>query len=256
MREASILIVDDMSVLRNLVSRTLQHKMGIEHIHIAENGKAALEILRKKPVDIILSDWNMPVMNGEELLYEVRNDSKLKNIPFIMMTTNSNRDFIVTAIQLGVSNYITKPFTPHQLAEKLRTVWGYHCRRLDDRHACLPAHKLTVAVDEFKLGGQLLDLSQTGCLIQLKGHPSLSLFKICEVQLELIDPQGVDKNVAVIDSLFGMIVRLEAANSFHPTSLVCHMALYFNACKMNAGVSSKLSKLIQWLSSRSPDLIG
>ncbi|MDH4321257.1 MAG: response regulator, partial [Desulfobulbaceae bacterium] len=120
MRDVSILIVDDTATARNMVRSTLQNHFGTEHIYTAADGKEGLAILRQYRVDIIISDWNMPEMNGEEFLYEVRQNQATKKTPFIMMTSNDNRDFIVTAIQLGVTNYIIKPFTPNELTEKIR----------------------------------------------------------------------------------------------------------------------------------------
>lgn len=112
MRDVSILIVDDTATAREMVIRALRHSFGTETILTAADGREALTVLRENRVDIIISDWNMPGMDGEELLYEVRQNQATKKIPFIMMTSNEDRDFIVTAIQLGVTNYIIKPFTP------------------------------------------------------------------------------------------------------------------------------------------------
>lgn len=256
MRSATILLVDDMLTVRTIVSKTLETKMGVKSVLTAKNGKEALDILRSQKVDVILSDWNMPEMDGEELLYEVRQDSLLRNIPFIMMTANADRDFIVTAIQLGVTNYLVKPFTPAELEEKLRLAWGNFSKRNQPRHAAIPPHLVKIRIDEKILEGQLVDLSMTGALVSLKNDPSLNLFKFCEVTLELLDPHGTDPNTAVISSLYGMIVRLEAEDSFHPVSRSCHMGLYFNPMKMNTDVAAKLSRVLKWLSNRTPELIG
>ena len=256
MREVSILIVDDTATARNLVRSTLQNHFGTETILTAANGREALDILRQNRVDIIISDWNMPVMTGEEFLYEVRQNPATKKTPFIMMTSNEDRDFIVTAIQLGVTNYIIKPFTPHELNEKIRSAWGFHWRRREDRHAYLPKHQVKVIVDGKTTTGEFLDISQTGALIKLSSHPSLTLFKVCELRLELIDPAGIDINSTVIDSLYGMIVRLEAENSFHPADRMCRMGLYFNPGTMRREVSAELGKFIKWLAGRTPELIG
>jgi len=255
LRNAAILLVDDSSTLLNLVSKALKTTIGVENILTAGNGKEAMKILRDKQIDIIISDWNMPEMDGEELLYEVRNDPALKSTPFIMMTTNSDRDFIVTAIQLGVTNYLVKPFTPSELEEKLRLAWGAFNRRNAPRHAALPKHIVKIKIDGKDMKGQFVDLSQTGALVRLNNDPCLSLFKLCEVTLELIDPQGVDSNTAIISGLPGMIVRLVAENSFHPTSRICHMGLYFNPATMKKELAVKLSKILNWLTDRTPDLI-
>ncbi len=256
MRRATVLLVDDMSTIRSLVSNTLKANLGIDNILMAENGEEALGILRTRKVDIILSDWNMPVMDGEELLYEVRQDSMLKDIPFVMMTTNNDRDFIVTAIQLGVTNFLVKPFKPFELEEKLRLAWGYFNRRNEPRQAGLPKHVAQIAVDGKKLEGEFLDLSQTGCLVNLKYDRCLRLFKSCEVNLELLEGPDGESKKQIIPTLTGMIVRLEAEDSFHPTSIRCHMGMYFNPAKMNKEMSEVLRKVLDWLGSRAPDVIG
>ncbi len=256
MRDVSILIVDDTETARNVVKTTLLNHLGTETVLTAADGREALRVISRQRVDIIISDWNMPVMNGEEFLYEVRQNEATLKTPFIMMTSNEDRDFIVTAIQLGVTNYIIKPFTPNELIEKIRSAWSSHWRRREDRHAYLPKHVVKVMVDDQTLPGQFLDISQTGGLIQLASHPALTLFKICELRLELIDPGGVDTNTTVIDALYGMVVRLEAVNSFHPADRMCRMALYFNPGTMRKDVTAQLAKFIKWLAGRTPELIG
>ena len=83
MQNATILIVDDSPTIQRLVSKTLEEKMGVKHIMTANNGIEAMAILRKEKIDIIISDWNMPEMDGEEFLYQVKHDPALKNLPFI-----------------------------------------------------------------------------------------------------------------------------------------------------------------------------
>ncbi len=255
MRNTAILVVDDSPTVLDLVSKTLHTKIGVQNIQTAENGKDALKILQEKHIDIIISDWNMPTMDGEELLYEVRNDADLKHIPFVMMTANSDRDFIVTAIQLGVTNYLVKPFTPLELEEKLRLTWGSFNMRNTPRQAALPKHIVSMAVCNNVIKGHFLNLSQTGALVRLNNDPCLSLFKSCDITLELIDPQGVDRNAAIITGLPGIITRLTAEDSFHPTSKMCHMGLYFHPAKVSKELSTKLCKVLNWLADRTPDII-
>ncbi|MDH3393401.1 MAG: response regulator receiver protein, partial [Desulfobulbaceae bacterium] len=104
--------------------------------------------------------------------------------------------------------------------------------------------------------GEFLDLSQTGGQIRLASHPSLTLFKVCELRLELIDTEGIDSNTTVIDSLYGMIVRLEAVDSFHPADRLCRMGLYFNPGTMHKETTVQLGKFIKWLAGRTPELLG
>ncbi|MFU8819878.1 MAG: hypothetical protein ACNA74_09175 [Desulfurivibrio sp.] len=106
------------------------------------------------------------------------------------------------------------------------------------------------------LSGQLLDLSRTGAAIAgVKFDPAVGLFKLCELELKLLDPDGLESDTSLISGLFGRIVRLEAEDTFHPTSLGYQMALYFHPGTMERDVERKLNNLIKWLASKAPDLI-
>ena len=85
----------------------------------AEDGVAALKVLKSQQVDFIISDWNMPNMSGLELLKAVRGDDELKALPFLMVTAEALKDNVVAAVKAGVSNYIVKPFTKATLEEKV-----------------------------------------------------------------------------------------------------------------------------------------
>jgi DNA-binding response OmpR family regulator len=249
------LIVDDSSTIRELVCKALKTTMGVQNLSVAEDGKAALQILREKRIDIIISDWNMPRMDGEELLYQVRNDPDLKKIPFIMMTTNADRDFIITAIQLGVTQYIVKPFSPKELEEKIRLSLNTISKRQAERYA-LPDHVATVRVGQKSFVGRILDMSRTGALMTLEYDESMCLYKTCEIELELTGTDTGNAPTSLINGLGGTIVRLGTESTFHPTSRRCQMALYFHPGNMERDVERRLNNLIKWLSSKTPDVIG
>jgi CheY-like chemotaxis protein len=255
MKNISFLIVDDSPTLRTLVCRTIKATFGSEDIHEAGNGQEALKLLRDIRIDLIISDWNMPVMDGEEFLYEVRQDPNLKNIPFIMMTTNADRDFLITAIQLGVTQYIVKPFSPDELERKARISMNSLNKRRAARYA-LPEHVATIRIDGATMSGEIFDLSRTGARMRLDNHTALGLYKTCEVNLRILDLNGLEAGEAVIDSLSGMIVRLTAEDTLHPTSRQCQMGLYFNPGMMPRPLELKLNRLIKWLAESRPDVIG
>lgn len=118
-----ILIVDDFSTMRKII-RNILIQLGFKNILEADDGTTALEILKKEKVDLIISDWNMPKMSGLELLKAVRSDENLKDIPFIMVTAEAQKENILEAIKYKVNQYIVKPFTPETLKEKLEKVFG------------------------------------------------------------------------------------------------------------------------------------
>ncbi len=112
-----VLLCDDSGTMRTIQVRCL-NKLGITDIVEAEDGQQALDFYEKNDAfDVILSDWNMPNMDGLTLLKEIR--LRNKDIPVIMITTEAERARVVAAIQAGVSDYLVKPFTPDGLAEKL-----------------------------------------------------------------------------------------------------------------------------------------
>ena len=113
-----ILIVDDAATVRSIMKLQLQ-QMGFEHIHEAPDGSVAWEMLQSEKIDLIISDWNMPVMTGYELLRQVRNSASYKNIPFIMVTAEASQSSISMAMKLKVDELILKPFTLEILERKV-----------------------------------------------------------------------------------------------------------------------------------------
>ncbi|MFZ5775173.1 MAG: response regulator [Thermodesulfobacteriota bacterium] len=116
--EMDILIVDDTITVRTIMRMQLRH-MGFSNIFEAHDGSAALKLLHSRKIDLIISDWNMPGMNGVELLREVRGDERLKDIPFIMVTAEASVSRINMALQLKVDELILKPFTLEVLERKI-----------------------------------------------------------------------------------------------------------------------------------------
>ena len=118
-----VLVVDDFASMRRIVKNVLK-QMGFKKIIEAEDGSSALQVLKKEEIGLVLCDWNMPRMTGIDLLKAVRSDESLKDIPFLMVTAEGQKDNVVEAVQAGVSNYIMKPFTAEGLEEKVKKVLG------------------------------------------------------------------------------------------------------------------------------------
>lgn len=115
------LVVDDFSTMRRIV-RNLLKESGFTEADEAEDGVAALQKLRSSPFDFVVSDINMPNMNGFQLLSEIKKDERLKHIPVLMVTAEARKEDIVLAAQQGAAGYIVKPFTKATLEEKLQHI--------------------------------------------------------------------------------------------------------------------------------------
>ncbi len=115
------LVVDDFSTMRRIV-RNILRDLEFKNIIEAEDGDAAVNILKTQKVDLIVSDWNMPKMTGLDLLKWVRGNERTANMPFLMVTAESQKENIIEAVKAKVSNYVVKPFTAATLAEKLEKI--------------------------------------------------------------------------------------------------------------------------------------
>jgi len=113
------LVVDDFDAMRTTIKNNLI-AMGFEQISLASNGSEAIKILEAKPIDCIISDWNMPVLNGMELLQHVRSSDNFKNLHFMLATAEGNRESVNAAIAEGVSAFLIKPFTQAMLRDKVQ----------------------------------------------------------------------------------------------------------------------------------------
>lgn len=118
----NILIVDDFATMRRIIRGALKN-IGFNNIFEAEDGNGALKVMAKENIDLVISDWIMPNMNGLELLKTIRADEKLKNTPFIMVTAEGQKKNVMDALESGVNSYIVKPFTPEVLLVKLKRVF-------------------------------------------------------------------------------------------------------------------------------------
>jgi two-component system, chemotaxis family, chemotaxis protein CheY len=112
------LVVDDFSTMRRIV-RNLLKELGLTNVDEAEDGVVALQKLQGGGFDFVVSDWNMPNMDGLTLLQTIRADATLKGLPVLMITAEAKKENIIAAAQAGASGYIVKPFTAATLNEKL-----------------------------------------------------------------------------------------------------------------------------------------
>lgn len=115
------LVVDDFSTMRRII-RNLLKEIGIQDVTEADDGAMALARLKNTPMDFLITDINMPNMNGFELLHEVKTNEQLKHLPVLMVTAEARKEDIVRAAQQGAAGYIVKPFTKATLEEKIANI--------------------------------------------------------------------------------------------------------------------------------------
>jgi two-component system chemotaxis response regulator CheY len=116
------LVVDDFSTMRRIV-RNLMKELGYTIVDEAEDGAVALQKLKSAPFDFVVTDWNMPNMDGLTLLQTIRADPALKHLPVLMITAEAKKENIIAAAQAGASGYIVKPFTAGTLGEKMAKIF-------------------------------------------------------------------------------------------------------------------------------------
>jgi two-component system, chemotaxis family, chemotaxis protein CheY len=119
-----VMVVDDSSVMRQIIKNNLK-QLGFELSNLldAEDGEDALQKINQDRIDLVISDWNMPKMTGIDFLKAVRADDAFKELPFLMVTSEADKEKIMEAVQAGVNQYIVKPFNANQLEEKIREIF-------------------------------------------------------------------------------------------------------------------------------------
>ena len=121
-KNMKVLVVDDFSTMRRIIKNLLRD-LGFTNISEADDGNTALPMLKAGDFDFVVTDWNMPIMQGIDLLKAIRADEKLSHIPVLMVTAEAKKDQIIMAAQAGVNGYIVKPFTAATLSAKLDKIF-------------------------------------------------------------------------------------------------------------------------------------
>ena len=122
--DSEILVVDDSAAIRKILQRVLrQTGMAISTIYEAGDGEEALDLLRSRKIDLVLTDINMPKMDGLQLLAAIKSEANWRDIPVVMITTEGGETKVADAVKLGAAGYVRKPFTADQIKEKLAGIF-------------------------------------------------------------------------------------------------------------------------------------
>lgn len=208
-----VLVVDDSSTARSAIINVLRDHLYCKDIIEASDGQDALRKLRQRPdIDWIFCDWEMPNMAGDELLVEIRGNPDTAHLPFIMITSKGDRDSLVTAVQLGVTSFIVKPFTAKKLVEKVFLAQGRMERRNAERTRAAKEQKITIKFSSLAdVEADLVDISLSG-LLMLVEHEAIRATTVFDAfQAKINTPHSAEALV-----LPCQIIRLEA-DPLHPS---------------------------------------
>lgn len=250
MRNARFLLVDESKIIKNAIAKTLVNRVGCEPglILTAKNGVEAMKVLEREPIDVIVCEWHVPFMDGQELLANIRKHGALKEIPFVMMSTQGGKEAVVTSIQNGVSQYLVKPFSPEKLEDTVRKAWNGAKKRAAQRFSGLPEHRVHARFDGEILDAQMVDISRSGGLLSLVYDKSIHLFEACELSLEFEEIDDV--GVVTINPIPARVLRIEASRSFAQSTRKCEVGLAFINEKMAKSELVYLDKLLSYLAEK------
>jgi len=233
-------------MMRKMIKGLILNKLGSQHVMTANDGREALVLLENNPIDLIISDWNMIDMDGDELLYAIRHHERYKETPFVMVTTNNQRDFIITALQLGVSQYVVKPFTAAELDQKIRSAWNAASKRRSERHSDLPKHRIVMRVGDERCEAEAINISRDGVLLRMRYDRALALYETYLLSM-ILETEGRQFK---LEKIRGQASRLEAEDSQLQSCLV---ALEFRDTP--EPMRRELKALIGHLAARTPKVI-
>ncbi|MGD0282170.1 MAG: response regulator [Dissulfurispiraceae bacterium] len=206
MQKLKALIVDDVASMRKFLKFGLEKTFPQVSVDEAVNGKEAQAKLEKTEYDLVLCDWEMPLLNGEELLLWVRSHPTLKKTPFIMVSSRNDKPSVLKAMQEGVDSYVVKPFTAEALAQKVMALVSKADRREVER---LEAHGSTNLHFSDKVArGSIMDVSLGGIFSMFsRGNHLPGIFEKVMVDIKLEDSHKMD-------GVEGFVIRIQAAEAF------------------------------------------
>jgi CheY-like chemotaxis protein len=206
MKIIKVLIVDDVASMRKFLKFGLEKTFPRVTVDEAANGKDAQLKLEKTEYDLVLCDWEMPFMNGEELLTWLRNHPTLSKTPFIMVTSRNDKPSVLKALHGGANSYVVKPFTANSLAQKVMSIVDHADRREQER---VEAHgSANVHFSDRVTVGSLIDISLGGLFAVFeRKNPIPAIFEKVLIEINFEDSQKVD-------GLEGFVIRMQAAEAF------------------------------------------
>jgi CheY-like chemotaxis protein len=232
--EVKALIADDLAIIRNLIVQALEGNFENVIVEEAKNGKEAQEMMIKSRYDLVICDWELPVMSGEELLKWIRNHRDLDETPFIMLTSRSDKEYVMRAFNAGVDSYLIKPFTITGLIQKVLTTVDNFNRRKSERFEI--EGPITIRFGPHSITGKLIDIGLGGLL---------GVFKRDDAQPAILDKVSFDlelgQDITLVD-MEGFVIRIQAAEGRIDSEYIKYAIKFM---KVNAETESKLLQYLK-----------
>ena len=229
-----MLIADDFATIRNIVVQGLKRNYEDITVEEAKNGKEAQKMMIKNRYDLVICDWELPVMNGEELLKWIRNHRDIDETPFIMLTSRSEKEYVMKAVSTGVDSYLIKPFTIAGLIQKVLATVDNFNRRKSERYEI--EGPITVRFGSHSMTGKLIDIGLGGLL---------SVFKRDNAQPAILDTVSFDLELGqdmIFADMEGFIIRIQAAEARLDSEYIKYAIKFMN---VNAETESRLLKYLK-----------
>jgi two-component system chemotaxis response regulator CheY len=206
LKNKTVLVVEDNATVRRFTASVLKNQLNCTNVIQSSSANEALETikslkLRRGALHLILSDWEMPGMSGDEFLLAVRENPETAETPFIMVTARNDRDSIIMAAQAGVSEYIIKPFTAAALLQKINRAFDLQERRAMARFKTATGDKAELIFSETAhYNAAVVNISQTGVLLRspLFRHAPVCVHDIVKIALHLASGVDIQVNAEIV----------------------------------------------------------
>ncbi len=229
-----VLIADDHEIIRDFATQSLESKFENIVVDEATDGKEAQKMMTKKRYDLVICDWELPVISGEELLKWMRNHRNLDETSFIMLTSRNEKEHIVRAFKVGIDAFLVKPFTIKGLIQKVMATVDNLNRRKSERYEI--EGPITIRFGSYSITGNLVDIGLGGFL---------SSFRSDDIKPSILDTVSFDleltKDMAFPD-MEGFVIRIQAAEGRLDSEYIKYAIKFMN---MNVEMESRLLQFLK-----------